>query len=560
MLIEQNPFYILEVSTKDTKQTILDKAEEKALFEDPETIERAKEALLDSAKRLDAELGWFVYASQEEELLLLDLLHGRNVGRAPIEFHDSYDQANYQMAVIAKRNYAHLPENIFGKNTTDILRILEIDPDDFLYSDFLDEINRNREKSGMPCIDENDFVDHLYQRRPIIIDALKAKMNELTVDQLLASIRFIAYEMTKHGEERASELVESLLTMYDMETRQFADKQAARIRRSISFAKQAKNASEDSRKNVLTQSLNEIVAGMKNWQRVMEPLQILAMSRGRKHEPSENLLRDVRNAAIDMNNECDAPQFARQLTESLRSLHAGEYLPEFQAALEKDIKSLDGIIANRLQARQTEREEEAKHQAWAQKIYYKAELGTIMQDTFELSENGIRYGGRLTPLENIVGLSWGAIRNSVNGLPTGTDYRISYYDGKQYETLKPGKKQFEEIVSRLWEVFVMIMLSRICKASASGAKLNIGQIEFNDGGVVLSRTGIFHSGSRLFSWTDPLRAYADNGSFFITDASGKYKASASYLSDMNTHFFDALVHVVLDRHCQKLSDILKDGR
>jgi|GEM_PF-5510461 len=557
MLIEQNPFYILEVSTKDTKQTILDKAEEKALFEDPETIEQAKEALLDSGKRLDAELGWFVYASREEEQLLSDLLHGRNAGRTPIEFHDSYDQANYQMAVIAKRNYTHLPENTFGKNTTDILRILEIDPDDFLYSDFLDEINKNREKSGMPCIDENDFVDHLYQRRPVIIDALKAKMNELTVDQLLASIRFIAYEMTKHGEERASELVESLLTMYDMETRQFADKQAARIHRSISFAQQAKDAPEENRKTVLSQALNEIVAGMKNWQRVMEPLQILALSQGREHEPSMNLLRDVRNAAIDMNNEYDEPQFARQLTVSLEDLHVAKFFPEFQSAFEKDKKTLDGIIEGVFQSVLAEYEEEVKHELWAAKIHYKAELGTVLQNGFELSEHGINYDGHLTPLENIVGLSWGVIRNSINGIPSGTDYQITYFDGSRYETLKPDKNQFEEIVSRLWEAFVMIILSRICKSAANGDKLNIGRIEFNDGGVVLKRTGIFHSDSRLFSWAEPLRAYADNGNFFITDESGKYQASASYITDMNTHFFDALVHVVIEHHCQKLSDILK---
>lgn len=141
MLIEQNPFYILEVSTKDTKQTILDKAEEKALFEDPETIEQAKEALLDSGKRLDAELGWFVYASREEEQLLSDLLHGRNAGGTPVEFHDDYDRANYQMEVLAKRNYARLSKDTFGKNIVDILKILEIefDPEAFEYSELPSE-------------------------------------------------------------------------------------------------------------------------------------------------------------------------------------------------------------------------------------------------------------------------------------------------------------------------------------------------------------------------------------------------------------------------------------
>lgn len=558
MMIEQSPFYILEVSTKDTKQTILDKAEEKALFEDPDVIEQAKEALLDSGKRLDAELGWFVYATREEEQTLQNLLHGRNDSSVPAEFRDDYDRVNYQLIVVVKRNYMRLPDDAFGKNVVDILRALERTFDEEeTCSYLLDGINNNRERAGMPYVEGTEVLDHLYQRSMVIIDELREKINELEVDQVLASVRYITAEMTNHGEKRASELTESLLTMYEMETRQFADKQTERIHCSISLVKQAKGAPEGKREHVLAQALNEIVAGVKNWQRVMKPLQDLAQSQGREHEPSVNLLRDVRNAAIDMNNECEEPQFARQLTESLECLHAAKYLPEFQEVLKQDKKTLDGLIDQMQKAQKAAREKEQQQRDWAKKIFYKTELGSLFQDTFELSENGIRYDGHLTPLEDIVGLGWGAVRKYINGIPSGTDYEITYYDKSHPTTIKPDEKQFKAIVNRLWDIFLMIMISRICQAVASGKSLRIGEISFNDTGVVLNRTGIFHSGSKLFSWTESLRPYAENGEFVIVDASGKYRASASYMNDMNTHFFDALVHAVLKQHYRKLSDIMR---
>ena len=41
--------------------------------------------------------------------------------------------------------------------------------------------------------------------------------------------------------------------------------------------------------------------------------------------------------------------------------------------------------------------------------------------------NFSNWKNKITPLEQISGLSWGATKNYVNGIPTGTDYSVTLY-------------------------------------------------------------------------------------------------------------------------------------
>ena len=59
MRLIDNPFYILDVSTTDNRQTIISKAEEKSFFEDSSVCGEAQNILLNIIKRTSAELSWF---------------------------------------------------------------------------------------------------------------------------------------------------------------------------------------------------------------------------------------------------------------------------------------------------------------------------------------------------------------------------------------------------------------------------------------------------------------------------------------------------------------------
>ena len=73
MKLNENPFFILGVSIRDSKQVIDEKADDRC-FDEPEReeiFEKARGVLLNPQHRLQAELGWFPDVQPQEEQRLL---------------------------------------------------------------------------------------------------------------------------------------------------------------------------------------------------------------------------------------------------------------------------------------------------------------------------------------------------------------------------------------------------------------------------------------------------------------------------------------------------------
>ena len=64
--LNNNPFYLLEVSPRDKRATIISKAEEKAFFLEDGSGEVAQSTLLNPSKRLLAELDWFLDVDKKD--------------------------------------------------------------------------------------------------------------------------------------------------------------------------------------------------------------------------------------------------------------------------------------------------------------------------------------------------------------------------------------------------------------------------------------------------------------------------------------------------------------
>ena len=58
MELHENPFTVMGLSPCDGKSTIMERAEEQSLFEDPARISSAKEALLDMKRGMGGMRRW----------------------------------------------------------------------------------------------------------------------------------------------------------------------------------------------------------------------------------------------------------------------------------------------------------------------------------------------------------------------------------------------------------------------------------------------------------------------------------------------------------------------
>ena len=101
-MIKENPFYILEVSTRDTRQKIVEMAEDKSLELDEELVQKAQSNLVTPSRRLTAELDWFPGVAPARISKIIDALDSGNLGQIN----------QYDLPVLAHINfYIELLEN-----------------------------------------------------------------------------------------------------------------------------------------------------------------------------------------------------------------------------------------------------------------------------------------------------------------------------------------------------------------------------------------------------------------------------------------------------------------
>ena len=318
MRTQDNPFDILGVSPTDRKSVILERAEECALFDEPERIDRAKETLLDMNTRLAAELtcyrseGAEGYLSYHRVSALLDQIY------AAAARGESF-AAEINALAACDETYA-VPES------EQFCRLLE-------------EIKAHRAAAGLPAPDASALLDRLDALRRSIIAQLKECLNDLPAALLLKRMDEIAQLATHNGTARAPVLIEALLDMYEIETRQFADRQAGYIRAHLT---KMRTAAPDAA--YADKSLTELSAYLHTWQNVMQPLQIYYRSKGQEHAATAGIFGDLRETAIHLHNDGHRTILARRLLTVPMEMKALRYLPAKEQILQKDIALLSDMI------------------------------------------------------------------------------------------------------------------------------------------------------------------------------------------------------------------------
>ena len=182
--LEQNPFYILEVSPNEKRASIISKAEEKAFFADGNECEEAQAKLLNPEKRLSAELDWFYEISIEK---MADI-HNCISESKEIAFDDltGISRLNAVLHNFSRSNYDDYFELGYA--------ILEIDE---LYnsidiSELLITINTNRQQSGLREVLEDELEREFNKKRDQIRQLISDKTEDLTEEDYIAFITMLA--------------------------------------------------------------------------------------------------------------------------------------------------------------------------------------------------------------------------------------------------------------------------------------------------------------------------------------------------------------------------------
>jgi hypothetical protein len=541
-----NPFFLLQATPRDRKSRLLDLAEEVSLHGDHEAAANARNTLINPRNRLAAEVGWFPGVAPARIAAALQAIRetGRSggVGQLP-----ALCAANLELTQLTARggaSAARLKEAILRVAT----QIDGLDANAVLLA-----INEDRQAAGFPLVADLALVEHeIAERIRHYQRTLTAMLDALPTAEMVDTYEKLIAEGAAAG--AAPRLVVDLLAAYELHAGEFLAGEAERILQLIDETKTAADAKAPGPQ--VGEAVQRIVMAIADWDRIAQPIQLARQNAGLDHEDSKRVAFRARSLAVHLFNAHDYLDHAKRLSTVLK--HHFAEVAAVNDVVEEDVRALAEIEAKRqAQAREAE---EAKAK-FAREVTWETTFGLIFKDKFRISPDGIEYKGKMTPAAQILGVTWGAVRNIVNGAHVGTNYYFRY--GTPFGIVDitfDNEAQNNEIVPRAWRAFCVPLLLRFMDTWRAGNPVKFGEFEVRDGGIVLKHSRMFKADEwRFFEWNN-MRKGTHGGMLNFTGNPGDdFKAGFAFRETLNTHILDFAVDRIWQGKADRLSNIFNDG-
>lgn len=328
IFLEQNPFYILEVSPNEKRASIISKAEEKAFFADGNECEEAQAKLLNPEKRLSAELDWFYEISIEK---MADI-HNCISESKEIAFDDltGISRLNAVLHNFLLSNYDDYFELGYA--------ILELDE---LYngidiSELLTTINTNRQKSGLREVLEDELEREFNKKRDQIRQLVSDKTINLNEEDYIDFITMIAEKCIADEDYNDGVVISDIVDQYEIKIQDLIEEAADEIHSHIERIKELSND------EAIENNITGLIRRVEKWDRLVQPLQLKSMASGLPHRSSEEIGFEIRELALFLHNEKGLTEESLKLVDAMRDFFAE--LSNLAELFESDSNTLTEIL------------------------------------------------------------------------------------------------------------------------------------------------------------------------------------------------------------------------
>lgn len=410
------------------------------------------------------------------------------------------------------------------------------------------DINEDRAISGFPEVRGVEAVEEEFaERRKAYLSGMKKLLNSMPPERLVETMNTAVGVATAGGTMQGPALLDDLVDGYEVEAQGFLQKERETIAALIESAREAAPGGQ----KAVAPIIEKLGRVARNWDRVAQPIQLSMMSRGIRHRPSHDLAYQLRSLAVDLNNEHDMLDQAARMTQLLHELFAE--LPEVAERLREDTEAIAKL--------QRDAQENARRKAqWERDITFRASVGVLFRDELAISPRGVTWKGRGYTLDAVTGVRWGGVRNSINGIPTGTEFTIGFGDSRSELAvqLRDGSI-YTKFVDCLWRGVGVRLMFEIVNALKEGHSLSFGDITVEDAAVTLVRRKVFGSSEHVrLGWHD-VRIWSANGELVVgSKFDSKVNGSASYIRVWNTHILEHIIRRGFEKGARRLSDVLGD--
>ena len=528
--LRDNPFFVLNVTTRDTRDRILDAAEALSLSGDPAIAQDARSILTNPRKRLEAEMSWLP-------------------GLAPSKARALAESKRVQMDEFSK-----LPPLARGNVLADLIEsevcetadqigtllkaLIDVERDIDL-AVVARAINEDREISKFSPVSDLAVVEATYAavRKRWVRSAISS-LDKTPTGAMLEAVHSL-FDM--NGQNA---FADELADAYQLRIASFLDRQADQAQRLCD-----KMVSLGDKPHALDPLIDALAQLLDKWEHVARPIQVNLASRGLAETKSHQLGRSVRETAVTLFNDHGRLDEAKKINVVIDKFFAA--IPELAAQADEDAERLAELDAELTEQRETERR-------FNEEIRYSAEIGTIFRKRIDVDASRLTYDGVSVELGDARTIRWGATRKSVNGIPTGTDYIVSVRDSQRSVVIEFGNGViFENLVPRLWRTAGVVILLNFVSRLTEGQSVSVGSARVTDASVAFSyNKGWGRREDVELAWSD-CRVWSENGEFYIANSENrKMQVSLSYRDVENVHVLEHLVRGAFKNGSSNLSDCL----
>ena len=335
MELLQNPFHILGATTRDSRQRIIELAQEANLLSDTDECDAARDLLIHPKNRITAEVAWLPGFDAFDTDKILKQLKSPDDQLLHI-----IEPTHIAHANILASGLSRLPNPAADTCVDWILAISKaaeaINPETVRTT-----LNTDRSSTGFPQINDMITIEEaIHTQKKHYRTIITFVMEKIDVIERAQMMTILVEKAIGNQSPRCPHLIDDLVTSYEngvkqtLENKQkLIEAQDKQIRNTVNI-----NFSE----HTLTQAINQLIDTVKEWDTIAQPIQLNKRSRGERHNESFKIAAQCRDLAASLFLEQRNYDMAHKITNMLQGVFAE--VPELLEHIKADAKSLEQQI------------------------------------------------------------------------------------------------------------------------------------------------------------------------------------------------------------------------
>ena len=341
--LNNNPFYLLEVSPRDKRATIISKAEEKAFFLEDGSGEVAQSTLLNPSKRLLAELDWFLDVDKRVANKICKCIA------------DNKEISTVGLSPISKINALLFNFGIMQDVEANDIGFMLIDIDEqfslVTIDSMLEMVNACRKDAGMKIVTEAEMDEAIDAKRDIIRQVFTEKLHDLSDEDYMAFVSVLAKQYVADSDFDDGIIISDALDQYEIRMQTEIQKHTEAVEKHI---ERIKGLSDET---AIKENIRGLIKRVKAWDVYVQPLQLRSQASGMPHDNSFSLGREIRELALYLHSEKELTEIALELVTAMQDIFAE--VGDLAERLEEDAEQLENILKTNKIAKELMSEMEA---------------------------------------------------------------------------------------------------------------------------------------------------------------------------------------------------------